>query len=414
MKPMQFQPLYLCICALCWLFASTAQAQECRPPISVDALSPSSKQILFALSAAVTEQQRYELLRPLVMAPATNVEQDAAPLHWRAYLVYAALLLQRQDYAGARQHLKKIPLESMAAVPAALLLAESWRLQGETSQAVDWLVRIARQYPYNLEALEGLLAAANALEQQNLGGHAAALYQAVTEQANHAAAAIVTLASGDNMALGALISEQNLLPGDLQTQLVRRVLTINDFDVMAAHHNSSAASSQGRCLLLQLHAYQHKTENTRQILEQARSTLAAVDQSLERLSERETLLRATLKADDYSVSQLAIRQELRSINNQLHRDRLQRQVIAANLDALPTLLAGMEKRLQAMATESRSRTSAIDGLLDDVLDDAAASLYVELVNTAAEAALRRAALLESQLLLRTREVNADPSAHPPK
>lgn len=331
------------------------------------------------------------------MVPATDVAQDALPLRWRAHLVYAAQLLQRQDYAGARQHLKQIPIESTAAVPAALLLAESWRLQGEPQQAIDWFIRIARQYPYNLEALEGLLAAANALEQQNLGGHAAALYQAVTEQANHAAAAIVTLASGDNMTLDALISEQNLLPGDLQTQLVRRVLTINDFDVLAAHHNSSAASSHGRCLLLQLHAYQRQTEHTRQALEQAQSTLAAIDQSLETLAARETMLSAALKADDYSASQLAIRQELRSISNQSRREQLQRQAIAANLEALPTLLAGMEKRLQAMAAESRSRTSAIDRLLADAVDDAAASLYVELVNTAAEAALRRAALLESQL-----------------
>jgi hypothetical protein len=377
-------------------------------------MSPASQQILFALSAAMPEQQRHELLRQLVMAPATDVAQDAVPLRWRAHLVYAAQLLQRQDYAGARQHLKQVPLESTAAVPAALLLAESWRLQGETQQAIDWFVRIARQYPYNLEALEGLLAAANALEQQNLGGHAAALYQTVTDQANHAAAAIVTLASGDNMTLGALISEQNLLPGDLQTQLVRRVLTMNDFDVLAAHHNSSAAGSQGRCLLLQLHAYQRQTENTRQMLEDAQSSLAAIDQSLEMLAVREAALTAALKANDYSVSQLAIRQELRSISNQSRRDQLQRQAIAANLDTLPALLAGMEKQLQAMATESQSRTSLMDGLLADAVDDAAATLYVELANIAAEAALRRAALLESRLLLRTRGIKADGSAHPPE
>ena len=46
--------------------------------------------------------------------------------------------------------------------------------------------------------------------------------------------------------------------------------------------------------MLPLHAYQRQTESTRQMLEDARSSLAAIDQGLERLAAREAALTAAL------------------------------------------------------------------------------------------------------------------------
>jgi len=80
-----------------------------------------------------------------------------------------------------------IGVDRPAAVTGALLLAESWRMDGEPDKAVQWFLRIAAQQPQNLDTLNGLLAAAHTLADSGQPQLALTLYRRVEQEAGAAA-----------------------------------------------------------------------------------------------------------------------------------------------------------------------------------------------------------------------------------
>ena len=99
-----------------------------------------------------------------------------------ARVAMAAALLDRQSYDEARQALTQVELDSPAAVRAALMLAESYRLQGQHGVAAQWMLRIADRYSSNPDALSGLLLAADDAAERGDIANALAVYSRVLDK----------------------------------------------------------------------------------------------------------------------------------------------------------------------------------------------------------------------------------------
>jgi hypothetical protein len=83
-----------------------------------------------------------------------------------ARVALAASQVRQGAFDQARQILTQVELDSPAAVRAALLLAESYRMQGQQEVAGKWLLRIADRYSSDPDALSGLLMAADDLAER--------------------------------------------------------------------------------------------------------------------------------------------------------------------------------------------------------------------------------------------------------
>ena len=118
-------------------------------------LSSLDQQLLTILGAGANNGDTPELIRYNERTDSIN----KPILGNYARLRLAAMALRDGDTEFARQQLSQVEQRSPAAVDAALLLAESYRLDGDRQRARDWFVRIAARFPGNPRAISGLVLA---------------------------------------------------------------------------------------------------------------------------------------------------------------------------------------------------------------------------------------------------------------
>ena len=175
--------LYLVICLLAPAAASVASGTGCPQyrEFAASALSEPGQQVAGQLTTALDTAEAEMLARYLDRAADSGRSSDYVLRNY-ARVALAAAHLNRQSYDQARQALAQVELDSPAAVRAALLLAESYRLQGQHSVAAQWMLRIADRYSSNPDALSGLLLAADDAAQRGDIANALAVYSRVLDK----------------------------------------------------------------------------------------------------------------------------------------------------------------------------------------------------------------------------------------
>src|SRR5690606_25985407 len=142
----------------------------------------STRLVLQALVDPLHASDRASRFEQYLAAPVTapNSARQVATSHAR--LVLAAEHIRAARYDQARQVLAQVDLASTVAVDAALLMAESWRLQGDDQRAQAWLMRVAQRYSSDPRALEGLLLSAQDLAASGKVREAWALYNLINDK----------------------------------------------------------------------------------------------------------------------------------------------------------------------------------------------------------------------------------------
>lgn len=138
------------------------------------------------LEALTASDARAARLAAALRQPPAGQENDA--LAARARVILAGLLVADGRIEEARAELRRVPLDSEAALDAGLLMAESLALDDNLASAADWNLRVLRRWPDEPAAAAALVQRAAALGEQNPGVALAMLAEARTTAAAAAAA----------------------------------------------------------------------------------------------------------------------------------------------------------------------------------------------------------------------------------
>src|SRR5690606_9879584 len=142
----------------------------------------STRLVLKALVDPLQVDDRASMFEQYLATPATSPNSAHQVASSHARVVLAAEHIRGARYEQARQVLSRVDLASTVAVDAALLMAESWRLQGDDHQSQAWLVRVAQRYSSDPRALEGLLLSAQDLAASGKMREAWALYNLINDK----------------------------------------------------------------------------------------------------------------------------------------------------------------------------------------------------------------------------------------
>ena len=166
--------------------------------------------------------RRNALFTQLKVAPQNPTVAERALVD-RMYILLAASWLSEQQADKARELLRVVGVNSPSAVTAALLLAESWRMDEQPDKAVQWFLRIAAQHPQNLDALQGLLAAAHSLTEDGQPQLALPLYARIERQASESALLLNNFIASNPGSIAALLDSNNPLSDSLRNQASQRL-----------------------------------------------------------------------------------------------------------------------------------------------------------------------------------------------
>ena len=165
-----------------------------------------------------------------------------------ARLRLAALALQDGDTGFARQQLTQIEQNSPAAVDAALLLAESYRKDGDRERARAWFLRIAARFPGNPRAVSGLVLAGDDWRKQGVVEQALPVYNLALTKAAENLKALAELEGNPDRLYRALTNSVAGNSTTVMDQLVLALVRDSDSRVMDATRQLITAKSQLRCL----------------------------------------------------------------------------------------------------------------------------------------------------------------------
>lgn len=237
--------------------AAAPAAENCavvqpRPP------SDASRQALQAL-ASDSPQRISTLQQYLAQLQARNVGNlPAADLPAtdkvaanRARLVVAASHLQNQRFDEARQLLAGIELDSPVAVQASLLLAESWRLQGDHQRAAQWMLRTGQRYGADPQALTSLLSHASELRQLGAAREAFALYNLVQNQILDNSKQVAALREEMDQLADRLLHTRLDESREAHSQLLKQIIHETDGNVIGNLRQLAANGRVLRCLARQ-------------------------------------------------------------------------------------------------------------------------------------------------------------------
>lgn len=165
-----------------------------------------------------------------------------------ARLRLAALALQDGDTAFARQQLSQIEQNSPAAVDAALLLAESYRKDGDRERARAWFLRTAARFPGNPRAVSGLVLAGDDWRKQGATEQALPVYNLALTKAAENMKALEELEQNPDRLYRALTNSVAGNSTTVMDQLVLALVRDSDSTVLDSTRQLMTAKSQLRCL----------------------------------------------------------------------------------------------------------------------------------------------------------------------
>lgn len=268
--------------------------------------------------ARVTPDEATERLRNWLPDADRSKRSEHVVLRNHARVWLAARHLEAQNYQRARSLLSEVQLDSPVAVRAALLIAESWRLQGNQDMARAWTRRVAQRYSASPLALEGLLLIASDMEEEGQLHQARALYNLVMGQVLHNLDELARLSAGGDSMVDALLKTRLDESREVGSELIRTFLTRSGPDSLV---------------------------HLREIVEAHRS-LECLEQEQARI--REHAMRASEQRTNIGSFETAIRREKLELREEL---RLLREESG---EASQEEIAELERQLTAL--EERHRT----------------------------------------------------------
>lgn len=362
-----------------WLFAIilSSHATASPPAQALDVLGQADSQ----------ETQLRQAIRDSARLPAA----EKLVLLNQLRLRLAAVQMKGGDMDQARETLRQIDTASPAALQASLLMAESYRLSGQPNAARDWFLRAAHHYPYRPVTLEGLISAAHDEQQQN-PGVAAALYSEIDKQSRYALGELDQLQHAGSVDPLDIIFPSRLDDAVRKTVL-RRALRHPQHNLL--EQTGQLRESVSAMLTLQ---QRHKTLNRElntlvQQLAQYQQQRIALQQQWERGQQQVTALTEQLIPNDFSNEQMAIRQTLTRLRNQLTRQQSQLAFIEQSQQTLPAIARKLEQQLQSLNDTARLQLQSSHGAVTQVLDETLALYRTALTNLLAESQLQRSELL---------------------
>lgn len=321
--------------------------------------------LIAALSGKPTDQSaRIGILeRALRTTPRSQAEMM---LQDRARLYLAGMEIQQQQFEAARERLKVVSTESPVAAQAGLLIAESWRLQGNNQESLQWFLRIGRRFSDDINALQGLLRAAESLEKAGHPREAAALYSEVAGKAMNTVTYLESLPEDQEGRVTAVLSRHHKMPAALRRQLTSTMIRETpDFGQTRQVHGE--VSREWQCLLLQQQQLEKQSERIHQYADRLARSSQLAEESMSALDQEVSLLQTQLVSQDFSAPQIAIRKRLAEARNEKIHLQAQQDFIARTRHLLPETLAGTEEKLQIMTSSfAEIRAATYDDLYEAV------------------------------------------------
>ena len=354
---------------------------------SAASIHEQSRQVLHALSQNDQAARRGLLEQYLASPPQSSGAIERVALN-RARLTLAAEYMTESRFIEARQLLSAIELDSTVAVQASLLLAESFRLEGDPQRAAQWLLRTGQRYGADPEALGSLLEQASELRQQGQLAQAFAIYNMVQSQILDNAEQVSALRRETDQMVDQLLRTRLDESRAAQSQMLKQMINNTDSQLLIELGALARSGEQRRCLESQLQQLSRAAfDNSAQ---QARIT-----PFLTMLEREQAMLERQLDQLSDS-SQPDSDQQRAEINQQLDTLRNRRQTLLAEQQQLPGEAAlahrQLRQRIEVLDQQNQQRRARIQTELE-LLSGELMTRYRKL---AAESQYGRASLLEAR------------------
>lgn len=233
------------ITALLIAVGAHSHAASCEDDtLSAVSLQGPDRNLVSLLDQPATDQQAPVLLR--YNSASNSINKPILGNYARLRL--AALALQDGDTRFAREQLSQIEQNSPAAVDAALLLAESYRKDGNREQARAWFLRIAARFPGNPRAVSGLVLAGDDWRKQGAVEQALPVYNLALSKASENMKALNELEQNPDRLYRALTNSVAGNSTTVMDQLVLALVRDSDSRVLDATRQLIKAKDKMRCL----------------------------------------------------------------------------------------------------------------------------------------------------------------------
>jgi hypothetical protein len=324
---------------------------------------PDLSNLVAALSGKMTDQSsRQSTLEDAIQSPPRTPAEML--LQDRARLYLSATEIRQRHFEDARARLKMISTNSPVAAEAGLLIAESWRLQENHDEALKWFLRVGRHFSDDINALHGLLRAAESMQESGSPREAAALYGEIVDKALNSVRLLESLPEDPAVRVEAVFSHPHLMPAALRRKITSEMLR-ETADLAQTRQVYRESSQEWHCLLEQQQQLELQSERIRQHSDRLTQASMLVEESMAALEREIHSLEQELVSRDFSAPQLAIRKRLGQARNEKIRLSAQQDFIARTRSMLPQALTTTEQKLQTMtASFSEIRGQASQQLYD--------------------------------------------------
>jgi|GEM_PF-3231250 len=387
----------LCLSALLTPLHAVAQEevveQQCAPAAVQTITDAGTRLVLQALVDPSRVHDRTSLLTQYLATPveSPNSARQVATSHAR--VVLAAELIKQARYADARQILSRIDLSSTVAVDAALLLAESWRLEGNDANSQAWLIRVVQRYSSDPRALEGLLLSAQDLADAGKVREAWALYGLISDKVLANVEQVNAMQSSPDALVDQLLATRLDESRSVNSQVVKLILQSDQHSALSNMREILESRKQLDCLVRQDDSIKDEAWDE--------SILAANVTSFQTMLETEARINekqlAALKTELAAATArerplieeeiLALEEHMRSAANRLNELRQQQS-------SLPATSLSRKKQLEQKIRSTEVRVSENREAIRGELQQALASLQGHYRELAAETQLARAELMQ--------------------
>ena len=367
-----------------------------------------------ALTGKMTDKSELDrTLRKLINHKADTVAQQY--LQDRARLLLAARALRDDRTESARQLLRVIARGSPVAVDAALLLAHSYRVEGNDKDALQWFLRVVHQYPEYPSALRGLLRAGDDLMND---GHTSMANRLFHEAGQNALAMLQQLDAlpDDAMARSDLIFTQTspldasnytdkknyaerenqdpVLSAAVRRQLIESMLKQAEHTINVQRVEQQYRQ-QWQCLLQQRARFDKQRQRVAADTIRLHTALQESEQTQRMLTKKIDSLSKEIIPGDLSEQQRRVRQQLTTARNHQQVLKAQHAFLQQSSEALPVMLARTESQLTMLTDLYSALRQRADIFLQKDIDQAVMRLRNDFSNIAAEAHWRQAELQHS-------------------
>lgn len=311
-----------------------------------------------------------------------------------ARVALAAVQVRQGAYTEARQVLTQVELDSPAAVRAALLLAESYRMQGQQEVAGQWLLRIADRYSSDPDALSGLLMAADDLADRGQASTALAVYSRVLEKSLANINSLKGLAEDTDSLYQIMMEGRIDNTRAVNSEVIQRALRGSRFGAVEHYRNLLVAQQQLGCLeghqeTLREKAFEASLSNTN---EAAMVTMLEGEMQRTRadIDAMEASLAAANPWDEVEDMQNELARARESLATQQQRLQELRPAVASQAGMTVQEQQALEQRIASLRQQISNDRTQINQALRQVL----LSLRDDYRELAGDAQLGRASMLQ--------------------